>query len=104
MEFEIIIIIFITLILLSAFFSGTEIAFFNLKTHREDIPDKLKKVLSRPRRLLVAILTGNTLVNVGIGFLTASLTQNYIDENAIEYSSQILLIQVVVISLVLIIF
>ena len=69
--------IFIALIFLSAFFSGSEIAYFNLKPYRQDIPNKLKKLLLTPRKLLVSILTGNTIVNVLIGSLSTLITVNY---------------------------
>ena len=101
MEFIPEIIILIILVSLSAFFSGTEIAYFNLKTHREDIPERLKNLLLRPRRLLITILTGNTLINVAIGFLAASYTYDYTKEMD---NTNMLLIQVAVVSLVLIIF
>ena len=39
------IIVFIVLIILSAFFSGSETAYFNLKTHHDDVPQKLKDLL-----------------------------------------------------------
>ena len=94
-----IIIFFLLLILASAFFSGTETAYFNIKSHREDIPDKIKKLLSRPKSLLVSILTGNTLVNVTIGSLSAFITSKYISE-----SPDIIFLQIIVVSLILIIF
>ena len=66
--------IFLVLILLSAFFSGTETAYFNIKPHRDDVPSKLKDLLADPRSLLVSILTGNTIINVAIGSLAAIIT------------------------------
>ena len=94
-----IIISFIFLIMLSAFFSGTETAYFNIKTHRDDIPSKLKDLLDNPRRLLVSILTGNTIVNVGIGSLAAIITYKISPDN-----QNLMLLQVIVVSIVLIIF
>ena len=94
-----IIISFILLIMLSAFFSGTETAYFNIKTHRDDIPSKLKDLLDNPRRLLVSILTGNTIVNVGIGSLAAIITYKISPDN-----QNLMLLQVIVVSIVLIIF
>ena len=100
MEISIYIIIsFIFLIMLSAFFSGTETAYFNIKTHRDDIPSKLKDLLDNPRRLLVSILTGNTIVNVGIGSLAAIITYRISPDN-----QNLMLLQVIVVSIVLIIF
>ena len=94
-----IIIFFILLIMLSAFFSGTETAYFNLKTHRDDVPSKLKDLLDNPRRLLVSILTGNTIVNVGIGSLAAIITYRISPDN-----QNLILLQVIIVSIVLIIF
>lgn len=94
-----IIIFFILLIMLSAFFSGTETAYFNLKTHRDDVPSKLKDLLDNPRRLLVSILTGNTIVNVGIGSLAAIITFRLSPDN-----QNLMLLQVIIVSIVLIIF
>ena len=92
-------IFFIFLIVLSAFFSGTETAYFNLKTHRDDVPSKLKELLDNPRRLLVSILTGNTIVNVGIGSLAAIITYRISPDN-----QNLMLLQVIIVSIVLIIF
>ena len=100
MEISIYIIIsFIFLIMLSAFFSGTETAYFNIKTHRDDVSSKLKDLLDNPRRLLVSILTGNTIVNVGIGSLAAIITYRISPDN-----QNLMLLQVIVVSIVLIIF
>ena len=100
MEISIYIIIsFIFLIMLSAFFSGTETAYFNIKTHRDDVPSKLKDLLDNPRSLLVSILTGNTIVNVGIGSLAAIITYRISPDN-----QNLMLLQVIVVSIVLIIF
>ena len=100
MEISIYILIsFIFLIMLSAFFSGTETAYFNIKTHRDDVPSKLKDLLDNPRRLLVSILTGNTIVNVGIGSLAAIITYRISPNN-----QNLMLLQVIVVSIVLIIF
>ena len=93
------IIFFIFLIILSGFFSGSETAYFNLKTHHDDIPQKLRDLLSNPRSLLVSILTGNTIINVAIGSFAAFITTTQISDN-----TNIILLEVFVVSLVLIIF
>lgn len=91
------IIILIILLFLSAFFSGSETAFFNLRTYR-DIPEKIDVMLQNSRKLLVTILLGNTLVNVAIGSIMAHITYSYTQDNTF------LLIEVVFVSLVIIIF
>jgi len=66
------IIYFITLIFLSAFFSGSEAAYFSLSKEmvdglKESTSHKSKRIvnlLKKPRHLLITILVGNTIVNV----------------------------------------
>ena len=73
------IVFFVVLLGMSAFFSGSETALFNLK--RNDV-EKLKhdlapssrlivRLLSTPKRLLITILTGNTIVNVALASMAA---------------------------------
>ena len=95
--------IFICLILLSAFFSGTETAYFNVKTHRDNVSPKVISLLNNPRKLLVSLLTGNTLVNIAIASLAAYITHKYAQEN--QWSETLLiLVEVLVVSLVVLIF
>ncbi|MBU0732494.1 hemolysin family protein [Patescibacteria group bacterium] len=71
------IIVLIILILLSGFFSGVEIAFFSLRHSRVDVLEKqkiksaftIKKLKDNPDRLLITILIGNNLVNIGAASL-----------------------------------
>jgi len=64
--------IFLTLLILSAFFSGSETALlslnkFQLKKMEKNntaSTDRILAILSHPRRFLLTILTGNTLVNI----------------------------------------
>ena len=75
------IIALVLLMLLSAFFSGSETAYFSLKESRLKALSKeggkrsrrLLKLLKEPRKLLLTILTGNTIVNVAIASLAALL-------------------------------
>ena len=84
---------------MSAFFSGSETAYFNLKLHRDNLPPKLKDLLKNPRNLLVSILTGNTIINVAIGSLAAIITYRLNSDNP-----NLIFLQVIVVSVVLIIF
>ena len=93
------IVVFVLLIILSGFFSGSETAYFNLRTHHDDVPSKLKDLLLNPRSLLVSILTGNTIINVAIGSLAAIITSSQISN-----SPNIILLEVLIVSFVLIIF
>ncbi len=69
------------LLLLSAFFSGSEAAFFSLtplhlhKMKEEHYPflAHVQQLLKYPRRLLITILVGNEAVNITISAVAASL-------------------------------
>jgi len=97
------ILIFIFLILLSAFFSGAETAYFNVKTHRENVSQKVVSLLNNPRRLLISLLTGNTFVNIAIASLAAYLTHQYAQENQWP-ETVLILVEVFVVSGVVLIF
>ncbi|KPL07978.1 hypothetical protein AMJ86_02305 [bacterium SM23_57] len=71
------------LLVISAFFSGSETAFFSLS--RADVESIRKKsgekgilvrLLERPKRLLITILTGNTIVNIAAASLAAVLVRD----------------------------
>ena len=97
------IIIFIFLLILSAFFSGTETAYFHIRKHRKETPEKIKSVLESPQRLLVSLLTGNTIVNVSIASLAAYITAGFADDYTWSKSTLILM-EVLVVSVVVLIF
>ena len=97
------IIIFIFLLILSAFFSGTETAYFHIRKHRKETPEKIKSVLDYPQRLLVSLLTGNTIVNVSIASLAAYITAGFAD-NYTWSKSTLILMEVLVVSVVVLIF
>ena len=97
------IIIFIFLLILSAFFSGTETAYFHIRKHRRETPEKIKGVLDSPQRLLVSLLTGNTIVNVSIASLAAYITAGFADDYTWSKSTLILM-EVLVVSVVVLIF
>lgn len=75
-------------ILLSAFFSGSETAFFSLskiQVKKLELQDssqsgRILKLLKRPRKLLITILLGNTIVNVAASSFSALLVQLYSTE------------------------
>ena len=97
------IIIFIILLIFSAFFSGTETAYFHIRKHRKETPEKVKSILEHPRHLLVSLLTGNTIVNVAMASLAAYFTAQYAHENDWN-ESLLILVEVLVISVVVLIF
>lgn len=69
---------------LSAFFSGTETAFFSLdgvqkqRLKTTEAGRRALAVLAHPGRLLAAILMGNTLVNVAAGAVSAMVTRSIV--------------------------
>lgn len=69
--------IFIVLLGGSAFFSGSEAAFFSLRNSTLPMTgenERIIRLLERPRRLLITILTGNTLINTSMAFMAALIT------------------------------
>ena len=83
------------LLILSAFFSGSETAFFSLNLLEKD---KLKRrfpgrtgqfisvILDSPEDILITILTGNMFVNLFFASLMDRLAGNLVEENAWLYS------------------
>ena len=89
--------------ILSAFFSGTETAYFHIRKYRKETPDNIKSILDYPQRLLVSLLTGNTIVNVVIASLAAYITANI--AHKYQWSDfTLILIEVLVVSIVVLIF
>ena len=95
--------IFIILLIFSAFFSGTETAYFNIRQHRDETPERVKSILDHPRRLLVSLLTGNTIVNVAIASLAAYFTAQYAHEHGCS-ESLLIFVEVIIVSAVVLIF
>ncbi len=99
------------LFLLSAFFSGSEIALFSL--NRSKIKELLKEhpvlcgymqnLLQFPRRLLVTILIGNTIVNVAVAIFSVSLVISNSEKIGISQDLAITL-QIIIITILIIIF
>jgi CBS domain containing-hemolysin-like protein len=77
------------LLLLSAFFSSSEIAMFSLPPHRVDalVSDKipgaetLAGLKSDPHRLLVTILVGNNIVNIAMSSIATGLLSYYFSQS-----------------------
>jgi putative hemolysin len=102
------IIAFLILLCFSAFFSSTETAFFSLtRTQIAALPERkdsagkrLTKLLKNPRRLLIVLLTGNTLVNIAAATIAALATQRLLGETQAVRPIGFL-IQIVVVALVI---
>ena len=94
--------IFLVLIILSAFFSSLETALFHLKSHQK-INTSVKKLLEDPRKLLASLLTGNTIVNIAIGSLAAYYTLNTFKDTGYSDES-LLMFEVIFVTILLLIF
>ncbi|OPL18885.1 MAG: hypothetical protein AVO35_02840 [Candidatus Aegiribacteria sp. MLS_C] len=70
----------VVLLAMSAFFSGSETAYFSLdrlqrrRLHRSESGRRVLALLAMPDKLLSAILLGNTLVNITASAIAASIT------------------------------
>lgn len=103
-------ILLIILLILSAFFSGSEVALFSLDKNKikelKKTPGILAKYISSlletPRRLLVTILLGNTLVNVAASILGVTIA---LDAAAIFNitSDMALLIEIILLTILILI-
>ncbi len=103
--------ILIFLLLLSALFSGSEVALFSLnrkkiEKHFENSPYRLsylKSLLDAPRRLLVTILIGNTVVNVAASIIAVSLALEFAAWKGIQINI-ILTAQIILLTIIVLIF
>ncbi|MCB2199417.1 hemolysin family protein [bacterium] len=104
------VLVFVGLLLLSAFFSGSETAFFSLskaqmRTLRSRTDPGAKRVVSlldHPRQLLVGILVGNTVVNTAAASISA-IAVNRIALAAGFNPTIALVLQIVTVTFVLIV-
>lgn len=104
------IILFFVFIVFSAFFSGSETAYFSLSRvklqhlRENGGPSALRvvKLLEKPRQLLITILIGNTLVNVAAATIAALLTAEV--SHSLHLSENLaIFIEVVVVTSILLI-
>ena len=110
-EWQFKLILLLILFIFSAFFSGSEIALFSLNRTKikelfKDYPvlsGYVQNLLQYPRRLLVTILIGNTIVNVGVAIASVSLVLANIDAIGISQDLAITL-QIIIITILIVIF
>jgi len=95
--------LFIILIISSAFFSASEISYFNIKKHQK-ISNATRILLNKPRELLTFILISNTLINIAIGSLAANYTLNVLSNHYLISTERLLFIEVIIVTLVVLIF
>ena len=94
---------FFTLLTLSAFFSGSETAFLNLKKSDRNKNKNLASIISNQKYLLIGLLSGNTIVNITIAFFGASLI-HYLTDIFDMSNMMISFIEIAFLSLFLLIF
>ena len=99
------------LLLSSAFFSGSEVALFSLDQKKLDstfnktgiIYRYLLSLINSPRRLLVTILIGNTVVNVSLSIISVSIAFDFAKH--FNYSIDIILsIQILIVTVLILLF
>ena len=87
METVILIGIVVILYGLAAIFSGSEAALFSLKDHELELMgsggSRMRKLLSRPRSLLIVILASNLLVNTLSSALIEGIAHNHFGDTGI---------------------
>jgi len=101
----------VILLLLSAFFSGSEVAFFSIKQKKLEEDFKSSKLISRyasnliafPRRLLITILVGNTLANVAASIVSVYLALEIASLYSVKVNV-ILTIQIILITIIILLF
>ncbi len=104
-------IILILFFFLSAFFSGSEVALFSLNKKKVKYLFGSSKLIERyitylieyPRRLLVTILIGNTLVNVAASIISVSIALD-ISKNAQLSENTVLTVQIIVLTILIVLF
>ncbi|MBI5179586.1 MAG: DUF21 domain-containing protein, partial [Nitrospinae bacterium] len=96
--------LFFALLVLSAFISAAEVAFFSLtRAQIDSLREKngaagktVADLLDRPRRLLVSIYIGNELVNVALAAISTMLALHFFESHgvaiAVGFSTFILLV------------
>jgi gliding motility-associated protein GldE len=105
------ILILFVLLLLSAFFSGSEVALFSLdrKKIKKNLESNhlvgryLLNLIEHPRRLLVTILIGNTLVNVAASIVAVSIAIDIYQTSSLS-EEFILTVQIIILTILVILF
>jgi gliding motility-associated protein GldE len=99
---------FFVLVIVSAFFSAAETALFSLtrsqidelSERKDPQANRLNKLLSDPRRLLIVLLSGNTIINIVAATVAALVTSRLLGE-AGKVAWLAFIVQVAVVTLVI---
>ncbi len=111
LDWHIKVILLIASLFLSALFSGSEVSLFSLnrKKLRDNLQKNplieryLKQLLDHPRRLLVTILIGNTVINVIASIITVSIALDIAAVSALSLNF-LLTAQIIILTILLVIF
>ncbi len=103
-------IVFVILLILSGFFSASETAYFSISStdiermrNKEDYGSKqVVQLLAQPKKLLITILVGNTIVNIGAASLAAIVTLDICETFGVDIKIGIL-IDIIVVTFVILI-
>jgi len=87
----------------SGVLSGSETAFFHIKSNSKKISKNVKNLLKDPQKLLSTFLTGNTIVNIALASMATLITKNIAIKNNYDISFSIL-IQIIVVTILILIF
>ncbi|MGD9486760.1 MAG: hemolysin family protein [Calditrichaceae bacterium] len=105
------ILVFLLLLVMSAFFSGSETAYFSLTkstiaklSHsKHAMSRQVSQLLKEPKKLLIAIIIGNTVVNVATASLAAILATGLIAKYSLN-KMLVLMINVFLVTIVILFF
>ena len=99
-------------LIISAFFSGSETAFFSLtkiqikkiEKNSNQSSRRILRLLKNPRELLIIILLGNTIVNVAAAssaaYIAIEISENYFQ----QFQSLLIIIEIIIMTILLLIF
>jgi putative hemolysin len=99
-------------LIISAFFSGSETAFFSLtkiqikkiEKNNNQSSRRILRLLKNPRELLIIILLGNTIVNVAAAstaaYIAIEIGENYLQ----QFQSLLIIIEIFIMTILLLIF
>lgn len=96
--------ILVVLLILSAFFSAVEVAFVSLTDARVEAIVKrkmpraklIKKLKSRPRKLLVTILIGNNIVNIGAASFATVVATSLFESSVVGITTGVMTLLVLI--------
>ena len=93
---------FLFLLILSAIFSGSEIAYFNKRSKQDDVK-KIIPLFNDSKKLLISLLTGNTFINISLASIATLFTISLVDTLGLN-QYYLIFLQIFVVSILILIF